>query len=248
MRARSLATSVEFVLRLPLTATARKAAAALTLIALAITAGAPTSAVASAACARAPLTAARRDPPVLGLGSRRPAVRRLQDALARLMYLPGAKRDGIFDMRTWHAVVAFQGWSRLARDGIVGPATRRALARARTPIPWSTSGGFEVHIAQQVLLLVRHARVQRAIHVSTGAAGRTPSGHFAIRAREAMSWSVAFGVWMPLAQHFTGGYAMHGFPHVPACPASHGCVRVPAAEARVVWRLGRVGMRLWTRS
>jgi lipoprotein-anchoring transpeptidase ErfK/SrfK len=27
--------------------------------------------------------------------------------------------------------------------------------------------------------------------------------------------------------YFTGGYAVHGNPSVPAYPASHGCVRVP---------------------
>ena len=32
--------------------------------------------------------------------------------------------DGVFGERTWHAVVAFQGWSGLVRDGIIGPKTR----------------------------------------------------------------------------------------------------------------------------
>ena len=106
-------------------------------------------------------------------------------------------------MRTWHAVVAFQGWSGLVRDGAVGPKTRAALAHARIPRPWSTATGFEVHIAQQVLLIVAHGRVQRTIHVATGLPGwPTSVGHFTIQSRDLMSWSGPFQVWMPLAQYF----------------------------------------------
>lgn len=182
----------------------------------------------------------------LRLGSRGAAVRAVQNTLARLAYLPANAVDGIFGMQTWHAVVAFQGWSYLPRDGIVGPRTRSALSRGQRPTPWSTAGGFEIHVTQQVLLLVANGRVQRAIHVSTGARGATPLGHFRIHRRDPMSWSVPFHVWMPLAQYFSGGYAMHEFADVPAYPASHGCVRVPHAEARTVWQFGRVGLRVWT--
>ena len=150
-------------------------------------------------------------------------------------------------MQTWHAVVAFQGWSGIGRDGVVGPQTRSALAHAHVPVPWSTATGLEIHIAQQVLLLVQGGRVVRAIHVSTGRPGwPTPSGHFTIRARYVMSWSVRFHVWMPLAQYFYDGYAIHEFPDVPDYAASHGCIRVPAEEARAVWSFGRIGMRVWT--
>lgn len=89
---------------------------------------------------------------------------------------------GAFGEQTWHAVVALQGWSGLVRDGIAGPLTRRSLAHARRPVPWSTAPGFEIRIAQQVLLLVRDGRVERAIHVSTCRPGwPTPVGHFTIR-------------------------------------------------------------------
>jgi len=184
---------------------------------------------------------------MLTLSSHGAAVRALQSVLARFTYLPGSAVDGVFGIRTWHAVVAVQGWSALSRDGIVGPLTRRALAHARTPKPWSTATGIEVHIPQQVLLLVSHGRVQRAIHVSTGMPGwPTPVGHFTIQARDPMSWSVRFQARMPLAQYFTDGYALHEFRDVPDYPASHGCVRIPAVEAPTVWRFGAVGMRVWT--
>lgn len=191
---------------------------------------------------------ARSAASMLRLGSRGAAVRELQASLARLTYLPYSGVDGLFGMQTWHAVVAFQGWSGLSRDGIVGPRTRSALSHARAPMPWSRATGFEIHIRQQVLLLVRDRRVQRSIHVSTGAGGSTPLGHFHVYRRELMSWSVPFHVWMPQAQYFFEGYAMHEFTSVPTYPASHGCVRVPAVEARAVWQFGAIGLRVWTRA
>ncbi|MGO8905837.1 MAG: L,D-transpeptidase family protein [Solirubrobacteraceae bacterium] len=205
-----------------------------------------TGPAASAAAASAPVATAR-SAPVLQLGSRGSAVRALQSALARLTYLPYGASDGVFGTRTWHAVVAFQGWSGLAPDGVAGPRTQAALVHAHRPTPWSTAEGFEVHIAQQVLLLVRGGRVRRAIHVSTGMPGwPTPVGHFDILARDPLSWSAPFQVWMPLAQYFYDGYAMHEFADVPDYPASHGCVRVPEAEAQTVWSFGQIGMRVWT--
>jgi Putative peptidoglycan binding domain/L,D-transpeptidase catalytic domain len=189
----------------------------------------------------------RRAASTLSLGSHGSAVRTLQSTLARLTYLPSTGIDGVFGVQTWHAVVAFQGWSGLVRDGVVGPRTRQALDHAHRPVPWSTATGFEVHVAQQVLLLVRDGRVQRTIHVSTGRPGwPTPIGHFTILERALMSWSAPFEVWMPLAQYFYDGYALHEFSEVQDFPASHRCVRVPKAEAQTVWSFGRIGMRVWT--
>jgi peptidoglycan hydrolase-like protein with peptidoglycan-binding domain len=210
---------------------------------------APAAAAASAQPV-APVPAVASSPrpaAILQLGSRGSSVRSLQATLARLSYLPAGAVDGVFGLRTWHALVAFQGWQGLLRDGVAGPQTLQALARARPPAPWSTAAGIEVHIPQQVMLLVANGRVQRAIHVSTGRPGwPTPAGRFEILSRQTMSWSAPFQTWMPLAQYFDSGYAMHEYPEVPAYPASHGCVRLPAQEAGVVWQFGRLGMRVWT--
>ena len=184
--------------------------------------------------------------PTMRLGSRGPAVLELQRRLAWATYLPwGSAIDGVFGMRTWHAVVAFQGWNGLSRDGVVGPATRSALAHASRPRAWSGTTGFEIHLARQVVLLVRDRRVVRAIHVSTGRPGySTPLGSFHVYLRDPMSWSNTFHTWMPLAQYFYGGYALHEYADVPAYPASHGCVRVPEQESRTVWDFGYVGARV----
>ena len=217
------------------------------MVSVATLAAASTASVAHATPRLAAAPVGRQAAGTLSLGAHGPAVRTLQSALARLSYLPTDSVDGVYGERTWHAVVAFQGWSGLDRDGVAGPLTRRALAHARRPVPWSTATGFEVHIAQQVLLLVRGGRVQRAIHVSTGRPGwPTPVGHFTILERDPMSWSAPFQVWMPLAQYFYDGFALHEFSEVPAYPASHGCIRVPSVEAQAAWQFGSVGMRLWT--
>ena len=215
------------------------------MLALAVAAPAA-SAVAVGSAVGDQLTRAQPATASLHLGSRGPEVRALQRTLARLSYLPSSGIDGAFGMQTWHAVVALQGWGHIERDGVVGTRTRAAVSRAGRPVPWSRTTGMEIHIAEQVLLLVRHGRVQRAIHVSSGAGGSTPRGHFRIYRREVMSWSVPFHVWMPYAQYFSGGYALHEFASVPAYPASHGCVRVPVSESVAVWRFGSIGMRVWT--
>ena len=76
------------------------------------------------------MRAAPTTAPTLRLGSRGSPVRTLQSALAHLTYMPGSAVDGVFGMRTLHAVVAFQGWSGLVRDGVLGPKTRGGAVSA----------------------------------------------------------------------------------------------------------------------
>jgi peptidoglycan/xylan/chitin deacetylase (PgdA/CDA1 family) len=182
-------------------------------------------------------------------GSHGPRVRRLQSRLAALRYLPTGSVDGVFGDRTWHAVVALQGWEGLHRDGVVGPATRAALERARPPRAWGAlRQGLELNLARQVMLLVSGGATVRAVHISSGRPGYcTPSGRFTVYRRERLAWSERYHAWMPYALYFYGGYAIHGYPDVPAQPASHGCVRVPMIEAPTVWSFAPVGTRVWIR-
>ena len=41
-----------------------------------------------------------------------------------------------------------------------------------------------------------------------------------------------YKVWLPWASYFVGGVAFHEYADVPAVAASHGCVRVPAYDAK----------------
>lgn len=178
-------------------------------------------------------------------GDRGADVRALNGRLAGLGYLPGGSaRSAAFGDATYHGVVAAQKWERLARDGIVGPQTRGALAHARRPRPSYGGHGrrVEIHFDRQVVLLMVDGRVRRAIAVSTGKPGyRTPAGEFRVYAKARHSYSYEYGVWLPYASYFIRGVALHGYAEVPTSPASHGCVRVPLAFAPEVYRFVRVG-------
>ena len=174
------------------------------------------------------------------------ALRRAQLRLIELGYLPAGAASGLLDERTRHATLAFQSWEGLARDGIPGPVTRGRLAEARRPAAAAGAGRrIEVSLRRQVALLVEGWRVVRIVHVSTGAsASPTPRGSYRIFRKELRSWSIPFRQWLPYASYFTGGIAFHEYPHVPAYPASHGCVRVPAHDAPLVYRFARMGTRV----
>jgi lipoprotein-anchoring transpeptidase ErfK/SrfK len=184
---------------------------------------------------------------LLALGSTGPKVTALNERLGELTYLPRSSDSSRFGARTYHAVVAFQLYRGLTPDGIVGPQTRGALAKARKPRPRLSTAGrrIEVWRGRQLAFLVRDGRVARTFHVSTGSAGyTTPAGSFTVFWREAMSWSVPYRVWLPWAAYFNGGIALHGHRKVPTYPASHGCVRVPMLFARAVYRFAVLGTRV----
>lgn len=159
--------------------------------------------------------------PTLAKGARGPSVLALERRLAELRYaLRGV--DGVFGHDTHEAVLAFQKVHGLARTGRVEPALWRRLATAG--VPRAARGGdyIEVDKRRQVLFVVRGGEVTRVVHVSTGATGNTPLGSWRVY-RKVGGWD--WVLWYPL--YFKGGFAIHGYPSVPAYPASHGCVRVP---------------------
>ena len=164
-----------------------------------------------------------------------PSVRELQQLLSDLGYMAPAGVTGVADGRTEVAVIGFQKWSGLPRDGVLDAATVAALRRSARPQPMLRAGAgrrVEVLLQRQVALLIEDDKVEHVVHISTGAAGRsTPSGSFRVYRKERYSWSVPFKVWMPWASYFTGGIAFHEYASVPTYPASHGCVRVNRYDA-----------------
>jgi hypothetical protein len=185
--------------------------------------------------------------PSTGVAAPAMSTRTLQERLAILGYLPGTGIDGQFGPQTRNAVIAFQKWERLRRDGIPGPQTRAALAVARAPTPLTRGAGtrVEVLLDRQLALVVRSGRVLRALHVSTGAKGyRTPTGTFSILRKSRWSWSREYKSWLPFAAYFVRGVAFHASARVPVRPASHGCVRAPTSDAKWLYRTLRVGDRV----
>jgi hypothetical protein len=177
-----------------------------------------------------------------------PDARAVQTRLAELSYLPRDAVNGSWDYRTQQAVLAFQSWEGLARDGVVGPMTLGRLDTATTRVPRSTAKGrhIEIHRAKGVVLLLDGPKVVRAIHTSTGVGGDapdlgTPPGRFAIYRKEVRSWSVPYKSWLPYASYWNAGWALHGYASVPAQPASHGCARLPLPEAKIVYSFARIG-------
>jgi lipoprotein-anchoring transpeptidase ErfK/SrfK len=174
--------------------------------------------------------------------------RAVQTRLAELTYLPPEAVTGGYDYRTQQAVIAFQAWEGLTRDGVVGPKTAARLAIAGRPLPLARTSGRSVEIYRRrgVVLLVSGGRVRRAIHTSTGVGGDspdlgTPPGKFRIYRKELRSWSVPYKSWLPFAAYWVGGWALHGYGDVPARPASHGCARLPLVEAKIVYDFVSIG-------
>jgi peptidoglycan hydrolase-like protein with peptidoglycan-binding domain len=177
-------------------------------------------------------------------GPKLPGTRQVQTKLAKLAYLPKNAVDGRAGYQTQEAVIAFQAWNGLGRDGVVGPATSAALKTATRPQPQAGGAAkrIEVYRDKGVALLIDGGRLVRAIHVSSGGpATPTPSGTYKVFRKELNSWSVPFSSWLPYASYFNNGIAFHEYADVPAYPASHGCVRVPAPEAKYVYDFAAVG-------
>jgi len=177
---------------------------------------------------RAGFTSARRSSsthvvqPSLASGSRGPSVLALEQRLRELRYaLRGV--DTVYGTDTAEAVLAFQKLHGLPRTGRVEASLWRRLATAQVPAPrYGTGDHTEIDKSRNVLYEVTGGRINRIVHVSTGATGNTPLGTFHVY-RKVGGWD--WVLWYPM--YFLRGFAIHGYPSVPAYPASHGCVRVP---------------------
>jgi lipoprotein-anchoring transpeptidase ErfK/SrfK len=159
--------------------------------------------------------------PRLAQGSRGLGVLALERRLSELRYaLP--RVDARYDLDTYQAVLAFQKVNGLPWTGRTDARVWRALARAHVPGARHSGTHIEVNKSRQYLLAVRGGRVQEVVHISTGATGNTPIGRWHVY-RKVVGWD--WILWYPM--YFLRGFAIHGYPSVPAYPASHGCVRVP---------------------
>jgi lipoprotein-anchoring transpeptidase ErfK/SrfK len=153
--------------------------------------------------------------------------------------------DGKFDFETWQGVIAFQKLYGLPRTAKFDAKTQELFAKSTTPGGIIPNGGLpriEVDISRQVLLYFDKYGLAKVLAVSSGNnkkycavskktgrrscdVAKTPRGNFRIQRRFKGVRESDLGTLLnPI--YFTGGFAIHGSPSVPAGPASHGCVRV----------------------
>ena len=167
-------------------------------------------------------------------------VRLLQRGLAKMGY--AVSRSGSYDDSTARAVMAWRkvnGQARVfsASEGLV----RRVLAGKGAFKPKYPNEGrhVEADISRQVLALInRRGRVHRVYHTSTGAPA-TPTVLGRFKTYRKSPGTNAKG--MVHSSYFIGGYAIHGYPSVPAYNASHGCLRVPIPNAWSIYSWVRMG-------
>ncbi|ULO22473.1 L,D-transpeptidase family protein [Methylocystis sp. SB2] len=101
-------------------------------------------------------------------------------------------------------------------------------------------------IADQQVSIYNHSGLVARSAISTGISGHpTPKGIFTIIGRERFHRSNIYSsAPMPFMQRITwSGIAMH-LGVVPGHPASHGCIRLPAAFAAKLWGMTRIGERV----
>lgn len=178
----------------------------------------------------------------LTLGATGPSVAALEQRLVAMHYAL-ARVDSRFGEDDYEAVLAFQKVHRLARTGRVDPGLWRRIFASAAPRARYPGTHVEVDKARQVLYEVRDGKVVLVVHVSTGATGNTPVGLWHIY-RRVPGWD--WVLYYP--SYFLRGFAIHGYPDVPAYPASHGCVRVPLWIATRLYAMQSYGEAVYVYS
>ena len=156
--------------------------------------------------------------------------------------------DGVYGRTTESAVVAFHKYLGLDRTTVFSALDwirLELLPDAGLPERWDESDYLEVDLERQLIFLIEDGELAQVIPVSTGggytyvsprtgrgATANTPQGDHVLRWHQ-LGWSCdpvtgwcVYKYWA-----FTDYYGIHGYHHVPAYPASHGCIRVATWDA-----------------
>lgn len=177
-------------------------------------------------------------------GDRGLAVRMLQEMLDDKGYVVG--RKGVYDARTQRAVLAFRKVTRRAKntsaDSTVFRALRRGEGTFKVRFP-KHGRHMEGDVDRQVIALIDNGKAERIYHSSPGApATPTIRGSFRVYRKDPGTNSLG----MYRSVYFIRGYAVHGYKSVPTFNASHGCFRVPMADAASIYDWMTMGMRVDT--
>jgi peptidoglycan hydrolase-like protein with peptidoglycan-binding domain len=176
----------------------------------------------------------------LRLGARGPAVRLLQDDLARLRY--AVPVNGYFDEATARAVLAFRKVTGLNRIESANAGLFQLLQRGagRFHVRYPGDGNHvEADLSKQVLVEVQRGGHVRRIYTMSSGKPSTPTvlGRFRVYLKTPGTNSEG----MVDSNYFIRGYAIHGYAEVPVYAASHGCLRIPIPDAAAVFAWVQVG-------
>jgi lipoprotein-anchoring transpeptidase ErfK/SrfK len=178
-----------------------------------------------------------------GLGSRGTKVVLLQRGLRSLGYL--TPLSGGFDGGTARAVLAFRKVNGLGRASAAGTYVYKKVLRGqgRFRLAHPKAGRHvEFDWSRQVVVLADKGRAQYVIHASSGKPS-TPTVFGTFHFYSKTPGTNAHG--MVDSNYFYGGYAVHGYPDVPAYAASHGCIRIPIPNAGFVNGWVKLGMTIF---
>jgi peptidoglycan hydrolase-like protein with peptidoglycan-binding domain len=184
-------------------------------------------------------------------GLTRSEIKETEQRLSNLGYWTGPA-DGVFDVSSRSALIAFQKWNDREVTGQLSIADLGALRASAAPR--ARELGYEhveVDLDRQVLMLVGEDGSVRVLPVSTGnnqtfidegqeSIAYTPRGRFLVYYKERGWKSGSLGSTF-YANFISGGVAIHGSRSVPERPASHGCIRIPMFSAREVSRILKLG-------
>ena len=168
----------------------------------------------------------------------------VEQRLADLSYRPGPV-DGLYDARTVQAVLAFEKWEGIRRDGLVKEDEWMPLLMADPPVPRVMERGrwIEVDRKKQLLLYCINGGVERTLPVSTGTPSilygqETPLGVFHIISKNKRERKPRYH---PMYIRTWGNLAIHGYEYVPARNVSHGCIRITIADMDEFYEVIPVG-------
>ena len=163
------------------------------------------------------------------MGAGGPRVELLQKLLAKLGY--AIPKTGRFDDATGRAVLAYRKVNRMRRVGSANRTIFKRLfaGRGAFRLKYPKAGKHvEADLSRQVLVLAKNGKPWRVYHTSSGKSSTpTVKGRFSFYRQDAGYNAKE----MYYSSYFIRGYAIHGYKSVPTYPASHGCLRVPLANA-----------------
>jgi hypothetical protein len=172
-------------------------------------------------------------------GSTGPFVQLVQQRLAALhFYIP---QTGVYDQGTGLAIDAFHRSLRWGTSQTLDGATTTWLLNGwgGFTIRFPTHGRHaEGNLSLQLLALANGGRVYAIYPISSGKPS-TPTilGNFRVYSK--VPGYMTDGMYY--SNFFYSGYAIHGYNPAPDYPASHGCMRVPIADAISIYDWLNIG-------